>query len=238
MKPRRLLTLTAMAAAGVAGYLFRDRSNSLTRFLKRQAAPGAGGLAPDLYADSRNRMPLVTRDELDDLGKRLYDEAVSDPRSIVGLHGPGGIRLRAPRLTELSRPTNRWLRYEAGLDRRLAELAILASARETDQHFEWFAHEAVALKEGADPATIDIIRWRKPLTGVPEKEATLIALAREAIGRHSVRPETFAAGLRLFGAEELVKYVTLMGEYAATGFLLHVFSQQLPEGQVSKLPVL
>lgn len=226
-----------MAAAGVAGYLFRDRS-TLARLLKPAAPAGPGGLAPDLFADSRNRMPLVTRDELDDLGKRLYDSAVSDPRSIVGLRGPGGIRLRSPQLTELSRPVNRWLRYDAGLDRRLAELAILASARETDQHFEWYAHEGVALKEGADPAAIDIIRYRKPTTGLPEPEATLITLAREAIGRHSVRPETFAAALRLFGPEGLIKYVTLMGEYAATGFLLHVFAQQLPDGQVSKLPVL
>jgi 4-carboxymuconolactone decarboxylase len=208
MNARRLLTLTAMAAAGVAGYFFRDRSH-LTKFLKPAPPATPGGLAPDLFADSRNRMPLVTRDELNDLGKRLYDEAVNDSRSIVGLRGPGGIRLRSPELTELSRPVNRWLRYDAGLDRRLAELAILASARETDQHFEWFAHEGVALKEGADPAVIDVIRYRKPL-----------------------------AGLRLFGAEELIKYVTLMGEYAATGFLLHVFAQQLPDGQVSKLPPL
>lgn len=237
MNARRLLTLSAMAAAGVAGYFLRDRSH-LAKFLKPATPPAPGGLAPDLFADSRNRMPLVTRDELNDLGKRLYDEAVNDSRSIVGLRGPGGIRLRSPELTELSRPVNRWLRYDAGLDRRLAELAILASARETDQHFEWYAHEGVALKEGADPAVIDVIRYRKPLTGLGEKEATLIALAREAMGSHSVRPETFAAGLRLFGAEGLIKYVTLMGEYAATGFLLHVFAQQLPDGHVSKLPPL
>ena len=97
----------------------------------------------------------------------------------------------------------------------------------------------IAHSDGADETlSFDAIRLRKPLTGLGEKEATLIALARESIGDHEVGPETFAAGLRLFGAEQLILYVTLMGEYAAGGFLMHVFAQQLPDGQTSKLPIL
>lgn len=236
MKLRAPLTLLAMAGAAVAGYLYRDRPAALMSLFDTKAPSGPGTLPPDIFPDSRNRLPLVTREELSELGQRLYDEAKADKRSIVGLLGPGGIRLRAPRLTEISRPVNRFLRYDAGLDRRLAELAILASARETDQRFEWHAHEGVALKEGLEPAIIDVIRFRRPLTGLGEKEATLITLAREAIGKHDVRPETFANALRLFGKEDLILYITLMGEYAATGFMLHIFNQQLPEGTTSTLP--
>jgi 4-carboxymuconolactone decarboxylase len=236
MKLRAPLTLLAMAGAAVAGYLYRDRPAALMSLIDQKQPAAPGSLPPDIFPDSRNRLPLVTREELSELGQRLYDSAKADSRSIVGLMGPGGIRLRASRLTELSRPVNRYLRYEAGLDRRLAELAILASARETDQRFEWHAHEGVALKEGLEPAIIDVIRWRRPLTGLGEKEATLISLAREAIGKHDVRPETFAAALRLFGKEDLILYLSLMGEYASTGYLLHAFNQQLPEGTVSTLP--
>jgi 4-carboxymuconolactone decarboxylase len=236
MKLRTPLTLLAMAGAAVAGYLYRDRPAALMSLFDHKPAPSPGSLPPDIFPDSRNRLPLITREELSDLGQRLFDEAKADSRSIVGLMGPGGIRMRASRLTELSRPVNRYLRYDAGLDRRLAELAILASARETDQHFEWHAHEGVALKEGLEPAIIDVIRWRRPLTGLGEKEATLISLAREAIGKHEVRPETFAAALRLFGKEDVILYLSLMGEYASTAFLLHAFNQQLPEGTVSTLP--
>lgn len=236
MKLRAPLTLLAMAGAAVAGYLYRDRPAALITLFESKTPAEPGALPPDIFPDSRNRLPLITREELSELGQRLYDEAQADKRSIVGLMGPGGIRLRAPRLTEISRPVNRFLRYDAGLDRRLAELAILASARETDQKFEWHAHEGVAIKEGLEPAIIDVIRFRRPLTGLGEKEATLITLAREAIGKHDVRPETFANALRLFGKEDLVLYITLMGEYAATGFLLHIFNQQLPEGVTSTLP--
>jgi 4-carboxymuconolactone decarboxylase len=190
----------------------------------------------DVFADSRNRLPLVTRDELNEVGRKLYDATVGDGRMIAGLAGPAGLMMRAPQLAVLSSALFRFLRDEAGLDRRLAELAILASARETDQDFEWHAHEAAARDAGLEPEIIEVVRVRGPLTGLGEREHTLVALAREAIGEHRVRAATFAAGLRLFGAEALVSYVTLMGHYASIGYLLHVFGQQLPDGATVNLP--
>jgi 4-carboxymuconolactone decarboxylase len=195
-------------------------------------------LPPDIHPDSRSRIPLITRDDLDDAGKALYDAALADPRSLAGMQGPGGIRMWAAQLTAVSRPKNRYLRFEAGLDRRLAEIAILATARECDQHFEWRAHELAALKEGVAPEIIDVIRWRKPLDGLAEAEATLIALARQAIGERRVDAATYATAMRLFGTEPLINFVSLMGDYAATAILLHVFDQQLPAGETSKLPPL
>lgn len=193
-------------------------------------------LPPDCYPDSRNRLPLVTRAELSDLGKDVYDDVVGDARSFVGLLGPGGIRLRAPRLAQLMRPVNHYLRFDAGLDQRLAEIAILATARENDQHYEWNQHERLGLKAGLEPEIIDVIRDRRPVSGLGEREAILILLAREAIGEHTVRPETFATALHLFGEEQLVLFVSLMGHYGAIAYLLTVFNNQLAEGEESRLP--
>lgn len=193
-------------------------------------------LPADVYPDSRNRLPLVKRDELDEDGKQIYDGYLNNPLSLAGLQGPGGIRLHSPRLAARTRPVNRYLRYEAGLDRRLSELAMLIAAREMNQHFEWYQHEPVALKEGVEPEIIDVVRHRKPTTGLGEKEAVLIQLGREAIGRHAVAPETFATAYRLFGAEMLVNYVSLLAEYAASAIMLTIFDQRLPPGTTSTLP--
>lgn len=190
----------------------------------------------DVFADSRNRLPLVTRDELNEPGRQLFDATVGDGRMLAGLTGPAGLMMRAPQLAALWFSLFRFLRDDAGLDPRLAELAILASARETDQRFEWHAHERVARDAGLEPEIIEVIRLRGPVEGLGDPERTLIALAREAIGEHAVRSTTFADALRLFGAEALVSYVTLMGHYAATGYLLHVFGQELPDGATSSLP--
>ena len=61
------------------------------------------------------RFPLVKRDDLDDFGKKIYDEAVNDKRSLVGLQGPGGIRLHSPELTAKTKGSSNYLRFEAGL---------------------------------------------------------------------------------------------------------------------------
>jgi 4-carboxymuconolactone decarboxylase len=187
-------------------------------------------LPADIYPESRNRLPLVQRDDLDEAGKKTYDAAANDPRSLVGLRGPGGIRLHDPKLNALSQPLNRYLRFDGGLDRKLAEIAILATARELEAHFEWCAHERAALMENVPADLIDIIRLRGSVDGLPDAEATMITLVREAVGGHRVSSPTFAAALRLFGKEPLLRYVSLIGNYMGTAVLLTVFDQQLPEG--------
>lgn len=194
-------------------------------------------LPPDIDPESRSRLPLVRREELDAGGQAVYDRVASDPRSLVGLRGPGGLRLHSPALSTATRQLGHYLRFDAGLDRRLAELAILATARETDQRFEWHAHEPAALREGLEPEIVDVVRYNRPLTGLGEKEAALIALVREAIGARHVTPETYAAAHRAFGTETLLHFVELIGNYAATAILLTVFDQHLPSGAASALPV-
>src|ERR1700733_11561137 len=126
--PRPIHLLVIAAVALFARLLFRRRPHE---------QPST--LPPDVYPDSRNRLPQITREELDGLGQELYDEIVGDSRSFAGLIGPGGIRLRAPACARVMRPASLYLRFEAGLDPRLAEVAVLATARENDQDFEWNA---------------------------------------------------------------------------------------------------
>src|SRR4029077_12058930 len=73
---------------------------------------------------------------------------------------------------------------EADLGRRLMELAILATAREWDQPYEWTVHEQEALKQGLDPKVIDIVRNRKSTAGLDEKEAVIIQMEREVFEKH------------------------------------------------------
>jgi len=78
-------------------------------------------------------------------------------------------------------------------------------------------------------------RFGPGVRGIGEKEAAIIKLGREAIGKHRVRRSTYAKAIELFGAETLVNLVALMGSYAATAMSLAVFAQQLPDGAKSKL---
>jgi len=200
------------------------------------ASASRGALPPDIDPDSLNRLPRVRREDLDDFGKRLYDTVTGDSR-LLGLNGPIGIRLHSPHVSDYMNTGNRYLRFDAGIEPRLMELAILVVAREMDSQFEWAAHEPAGLKAGLEQKVIDVVKHRRPLSGVGEKEAAIIQLGREALGQHKVEPETFARALRLFGQQGIVNIVSLMGHYSATAMLLTTFDQQLRPGQEALLPV-
>lgn len=218
-------TASALAAQGGSG--MRDTTTD----------EYAASLPPDVHPESGNRLPVVRREDLNEQDRRVYDMVVGDARSLVGLRGPAGIRLHSPRLSDSTRRGNEYLRYQNGLGARLTELAILVTARALDHQFEWTAHEPAALKAGLEPAIIDIVKDRRPTTGLGEKEAAIIELGRQAVGQRRVSSETFARALKLLGPEVLVNLVSLMGQYAATAILLNTFDQHLAPGRQPLLPM-
>lgn len=198
----------------------------------------ARSLPKDVYADSRCRLPMPKREDLDATGQKIYDHHV-DPNggSIKGLNGPGGLRLHSPQLSAALAPSSRYLRREAEFNGPIRELIILTAARGMDSAFEWAAHEPEALKEGLPQKVIDVVKHRRPVDGLPEKEATIILFGRQLFDEKRVSPEVFAAALRIFGRKTLVDMVGLMGNYASTALLLAAFDMQLPDGDVAELPV-
>jgi len=189
-------------------------------------------LPGDVYPDSLSRLPLVEREAMDEQGQKFYDTVTSpQSRTLVGLQGPSGIWLHSPELGERMRAVNQYLRYETALERRLTELAILVTARELDNQFEWTAHEPVALHEGLDPGIIDVVKYRQPTSGLGTKEALIIGLGRKLFRERKVDPETFAQALEAFGPRGIVELAAVMGNYAGTAIMLNMVDQQLRPDQ-------
>ena len=89
-----------------------------------------------------------------------------------------------------------------------------------------------------DPAVIDVVRLRKPTTGLGEKEAALIDFGRELFGKHNVSAETYARAKKVFGQRDLSDFVVnVMTPHARDATLLIVFDQHLPPGQKPLLPM-
>lgn len=231
-KPARIILAAIAMIVSIGGvHLFSQEP------VATKAGATARTLPKDVYADSRHRLPLVKRDDLDDKGKKIFDEAAGDSRALAGLQGPSGIRLNSIRLAELQTPYSEYLRFNNGLGPRLTQLAFLVAAREVDSQFEWTSHEPAALKAGVDQSLIDIVKYRKPLTGVGEKETAIIQIGREALGKRKVSPDTFARGLKLFGKETMVNLASFLGYQAQTATLLVIFDQQIPMDQKPLLPM-
>src|SRR5262245_7310996 len=118
-----------------------------------------------------------------------------ESRTLVGLRGPSGIWLHSPKLAGFVRAANQYLRFESVLDRRLTELAILVTARELDSQFEWTAHEPAALKEGLEPRIVDVVKRRRPVTGLGKKEALIVSFGRELFRTRKLGSRTFEGGI-------------------------------------------
>ena len=193
-------------------------------------------LPADIHPESLSRLPLVKRDEMDEQGKMFYDEVTGpQSRTLVGLRGPSGIWLHSPELGERVRAVNQYLRFETTLERRLTELAILVTARELDNQFEWTAHEPAALQEGLDAAIIEVVRHRKPISGLGTKETLIISLGRQLFRERKVDPKTFAHAVEIFGQRGAVNLAALMGNYAATAIMLNMVDQHLRPDQTPLL---
>ena len=187
----------------------------------RQSLPLPFTHPDDIYPDSRSRLPLQSQESQTSVSE-LYGRMLS-PSGI----GPGHIRNHGAGLQSL----------EARVGRRLIQLAILVTARAHDSQYDWTVNEPRALKTGLEPELIDIVRHRRPLTGIDEKDAALIAFARELFGDHNVGRETYARAARAFGERDLVDIVGLMGAHAADAAVLAAFNQRLPEGRQPLLPL-
>ena len=191
----------------------------------------------DVDPESGFRLPVPRREDLDETGRKLYDRATTPGATIAGLQGPAGVQLYSTRTAQHLTALNRYLRYEASISARVREIAILTTARELDSQFEWVAHEPQALEEGIEPTVIDIIKHRKPTSGLPEPDAMVIELGRQIWRDHKVTSELFASLKAQFGANKLVDLVLLMGNYAGTAALLAAVDMQLHKGKEPLLPI-
>jgi 4-carboxymuconolactone decarboxylase len=198
----------------------------------------ARSLPRDVYPESLCRLPLVKREDLDEQGRRLYDDVVSpESRTLVGLRGPSGIWLHSPRLGASMRAANQYLRFGTELSPRLRELAILVTAREVDSQFEWTAHEPAALRDGLEPEIIDLVKHRRPTGGLGEHEALIVRFGRELFRERKVSPQTFAATVQAFGRQGVVDLSALMASYAMTAIMFNAVDQQLRPDQEPLLPI-
>jgi 4-carboxymuconolactone decarboxylase len=193
----------------------------------------------EIDPESRCRVPLPRREDLDAAGQKVFDYFTSGSVGVLrGLHGPAGLWLHDAKLAEVYVPFGTYLRFGAGLNEKVREVSILAMARECNSAFEWAAHEPEATHVGVSTAVINSIKFREPTASIEAPFGIVVQLIREAFTGRSVSAETYDAAVSLLGVPRLVDLITLAGTYASTAALLKVFDMQLDAGETHLLPTL
>src|SRR5580765_6388379 len=184
-------------------------------------------LPPDVNPVSLTRLPPLTRNDLNDEGKAIYDKIVgTGPAPTTG---PVALSLYSPKIALVFNELNGFLRYNGDLSPRHTEVAIVAATWEIQQQYEYSAHEPAALRYGAPQAVIDAIKFNREPVGLSPEETTIIKLSRAIMRDHKVSSELYAEAVKLFGRKGLVELVTVMGDYVMVGMVMTTIDQHLPD---------
>jgi 4-carboxymuconolactone decarboxylase len=191
-------------------------------------------LPPDIDPVSLTRLPPLTRADLDDEGKAVYDRIVGDGPAPTT--GPVAVSLYSPKVAAAFSDLNGFLRYNGALSPRHTEVAILVATWEIQQQYEYSAHEPAALRFGAPQAVIDTIKYDREPEGLSPEETLIIKLGRQLMREHKVDSDLFAEAVERFGRTGTVELVTVMGDYVMVGMVLTTIDQHLPEDRPARLP--
>ena len=187
-------------------------------------------LPPDIHPKTLSRLPPVSADDLDEEGRRLL---AARPNFNAG-PGPTHITIYSPRERDLGIPSGE----KSPVGPRYFQLAVLITAREIDQQYEWSAHEPAGLRQGLEQSVIDVVKYDRAVAGLSDKDATMISFGRALFREHQVSSELWQKMVNHFGRQQTVQIMTIMGEYFRVGFMLNAVDQRLPAGRKALLPPL
>ncbi len=188
-----------------------------------------------MAADPRpERLPRIAPEKMTEAQKNITAEIAAGPRG--ELRGPFVALLRSPELASAVQKVGEYLRYRCPVERRLAEMATLISARYWTQQYEWNAHYEHAMKAGLNPAIAGAIAEGRRPSGMSEDEEIVYEFITEALHNKSVCDATYARTAVKFGEQRLVDLLAIAGYYAMLAMILNVARTALPGGKPPPLP--
>jgi 4-carboxymuconolactone decarboxylase len=187
-------------------------------------------LPGDIDPVTLSRLPPVSPADLDEEGKRLLAARTNYKPG----PGPTHVSVYSPRELDLGIPSG----VKSPVGPRNFQLAVLITAREIDQQYEWTAHELAGRRQGLEQSVIDVVKYNKDVAGLSEKDATLITFGRALFREHRVSSELWAKMVSLYGRQRTVQFMMIMGEYFKAGFMMNAVDQHLPPEREALLPPL
>jgi 4-carboxymuconolactone decarboxylase len=187
-------------------------------------------LPRDIDPVTLSRLPPVTAEALDEEGKRL----LAARTNYTPGPGPAHVSIYSPREIDLGIPSG----AKSPVGPRYFQIAVLITAREIDQQYEWTAHELMGRRQGLEQTVIDVVKYNRDVASLSDKDATLITFGRALFREHRVSSELWASMVSQFGRQRTVQLMMIMGEYFKAGFMMNAVDQHLPPGREALLPAL
>ena len=174
-----------------------------------------------------NRVPYLKREDLPESKHHIFDQ-IAKTRGRVS-HVFAAL-MNNPDAAEAVTNVGEYIRYKSPLDPAIRETAILTTAKEMKNQYEWAQHEPVARKAGVRDEVIDSILSGKGAMGLPAKEGIFIQASKELVKNGQVSEPTFQALDHLLGVEQTIDFIVTVGYYSMLSRIISSLGVELDEG--------
>ncbi len=199
-----------------------------TRFLL------AATLAATAFAAAaQTRLPTIA--PADYTAEQKQAAAEFEAARKVAVFGPFEPLMHSPQLMNQARSMGDYLRYKSAIGTTLSELAILVTAREWSQDYEWHVHQPIALKAGIRPAVAEAIAQGRRPQGMSDDEEIVYEFSTELHRNRRVSDATYARAEKRFGRQGVVDLTGINGYYTLLAMQLNAARYGIPKDG-TKLP--
>jgi 4-carboxymuconolactone decarboxylase len=180
-----------------------------------------------LAAHAEDRLPTIPPAQYSAEQKQAAVEFEAARK--VAVFGPFEPLMHSPQVMSHTRAMGDYLRYKSAIGNTLSELAILVTAREWSQDFEWSAHAPIAVKAGIRAEIVDAIAEGRRPAGMSSDEEIVYEFAGELIKNRQVSNATFDKAKARFGAKGVVDLTGIVGYYTFLAMQLNVAQYPAPK---------
>jgi 4-carboxymuconolactone decarboxylase len=179
-------------------------------------------------AVAQDRMPEIPADKMTVAQKKAVDEFVAGRGAPV--LGPFIPLLRSPEVLLRAKALGDYLRFKTVLSPKLREFAILVTARQWTQQYEWSFHSTVAIKAGLNAEIVKAVaEGRRPI-GMSDEEEIVHDFCIELHHNKSVSDAIYARALAKFGEQGIIDLTSVNGYYTFLSMVMNVARTPPPKG--------
>lgn len=178
-------------------------------------------------AYAADRLPTIPPDQYTTEQQKAAEEFLATRK--VPVFGPFEPLMHSPQVMSQARAMGDYLRYNSAIGNTLSELAILITAREWTQDFEWYVHYPIALKMGIKPEIANAIADGTRPVGMTADEEIVYDFSTELHKNKRVSDATFARAEKRFGKKGVVDLTGINAYYSLLAMQLNVAQYQAPK---------
>jgi len=183
-------------------------------------------ILPALAVQAEERLPTIPPAQY--TAEQKQAAADFEAARNVPVFGPFEPMMHSPQVMSQARAMGDYLRYKSAIGNTLSELAILVTAREWMQDYEWSVHYPIALKAGIRRELADAIAACRRPVAMSADEEIVYDYASQLLKDKQVSDTTFAHAKSRFGTKGVVDMTGIVGYYTFIAMQLNAARYQVP----------